>query len=216
MSKYQYDYPHPAVTTDIVIFSLRQKELSIQLIKRKEEPFKGSWALPGGFVHMDESLEECARRELIEETGFEPSYLEQLQAFSDPVRDPRERVITVAFFSLLPSEGTKLEAGTDASDARWFPLDKLPNLAFDHREIVDLAGERMQERVKTSTLAFGLLTEEFTLSEVQNVFEQVTGENLDRRNFRKWLLKTFSVVDTGTVQGGVSNRPAAIFRLGSD
>lgn len=145
---YQYEYPHPAVTTDIVIFSLRDNQLKLLLIRRKDEPFKGKWALPGGFVEMGESLEQCALRELEEETGVSDVQLEQLYTFGDPGRDPRERVITVAYFALIPSERIHARAGSDAESVGWFALDALPELAFDHQRIIEMAHQRLRDRLK--------------------------------------------------------------------
>ena len=142
---YQYDYPHPAVTTDIVIFTIRDGRLKLLLIRRGAAPFKGRWALPGGFVGIDEDLEDGARRELAEETGVSGVYLEQLYTFGAPDRDPRERVITVAYYALIPSDRLEIRAATDAEAVGWFALDELPDLAFDHAKIVARAQERRTE-----------------------------------------------------------------------
>ena len=137
--KYCYPYPHPAVTTDIVIFTIRDQQLKVLLIKRKGAPYKSKWALPGGFVGIDEDLEHSAKRELAEETGMQEVYLEQLYTFGSPKRDPRERVITVAYFALIPSPKRELKAATDAEAVDWFALDTLPKLAFDHKDIIAAA-----------------------------------------------------------------------------
>ncbi len=185
---YQYRYPHPAVTTDIVIFSIRDNQLKLLLIRRGGAPFKGRWALPGGFVQLDESLEEGARRELQEETGLSGVYLEQLYTFGEPNRDPRERVITVAYYALIPSERVSLCAATDAEAVGWFGMDELPPLAFDHREIVRMAHERLAAKLDYSTIAFQFMAPEFTLTELQSVYEIILQEDIDKRNFRKWVL----------------------------
>lgn len=140
---YSYDYPHPAVTVDIVILTIRNNQLKLLLIRRANKPYKGKWALPGGFVDVDESLDAAARRELKEETGMTDINLEQLYTFGAPKRDPRERVITVAYYALIPSEIIQLHAATDAEAVRWFSMNELPKLAFDHSEIIKLAHERV-------------------------------------------------------------------------
>jgi len=208
---YRYAYPHPAVTTDIVIFSIRKDELNVLLIKRDIAPFKGKWALPGGFVRLDESLEQCATRELAEETGVKNVYLEQLYSFGAPKRDPRERVITVAYFALIPSGKIDLKPTTDAADAQWFPVSDLPALSFDHDQILDVARERLTAKLDYSNIVFQFLPKEFTLSQVQSIYEIIQGTEIDKRNFRKWLDSHFTLKDTGKMQRGGAHRPAKLF-----
>ena len=210
---YQYPYPHPAVTTDIVIFSIRDNELKLLLIKRGGAPFKGKWALPGGFVRLDESLEDSARRELQEETGLSGVYLEQLYTFGEPQRDPRERVITVAYYALIPSEQVSLCAATDAEAVGWFGMDELPPLAFDHTEIVRMAHERLAAKLDYSTIAFQFMGPEFTLTELQSVYEIILQEDIDKRNFRKWVLAMEKIEETGGVQREGAHRPAKLYRV---
>ncbi len=142
---YSYEYPRPAVTVDLVLFSQIEKQWHLLLIQRKHPPFEGRWAFPGGFVEIEESLEEAAARELQEETGVEEVSLEQLHTFGDPHRDPRGRTITVVYFGILNAEQHPLRASSDAKDARWFPLNHLPPLAFDHDQIADVARKRLVE-----------------------------------------------------------------------
>ena len=163
-------YETPSVTVDVLIFTVQDGKLKIILVKRAIEPFKHSWAIPGGFVRKNESLEGAALRELSEETGVRDVYLEQLYSFGDPTRDPRGRVITVAYFALLPAENLKLTGSTDVSDAKWFALDELPALAFDHKKIVDYALGRLRTKIQYSNITHGLMPEEFRLSELQNVY----------------------------------------------
>lgn len=144
--KYCYPYPRPAVTVDCVLFALQEGELQVLFIQRLNEPFKARWAFPGGFVEMNEGLEESARRELAEETGIKVASLEQLQTFGDPKRDPRGRVITVAYLSLVQMNGHTLRAASDARSVRWFPVRKLPPLAFDHKQILLMALKRLEEK----------------------------------------------------------------------
>ena len=173
------------VTVDTVIFTIRDRKLRALLVKRAGPPFQGKWAIPGGFVHGDESLDEAARRELKEETGVADVYLEQLYSFGDPRRDPRGRVITIAYFALVGSDHTSLAAGTDAAEAKWFPMDALPPLAFDHGEILEYALERLRYKLDYTTVGFQFLPKSFTLSELQEVYEAILGKKLDKRNFRR-------------------------------
>jgi len=210
---YQYEYPHPAVTTDVVIFSIRDEQLKLLLIKRAGLPYKGKWALPGGFVQQDESLDEGARRELQEETGLTGVFLEQLYSFGDPQRDPRERVITVAYYALISSEQVSLCAATDAEAVGWFALDELPKLAFDHVDIVSMAHERLAAKLDYSTIAFQFMAQEFTLTELQNVYEIILQEEIDKRNFRKWVLAMEKIEESGDVQREGAHRPAKLYRV---
>lgn len=210
---FQYKYPHPAVTTDIVIFTVRDNQLKLLLIMRKGEPFQGKWALPGGFVQMDEDLETSARRELAEETGVSGVYLEQLYTFGAVNRDPRERVITVAYYALIASDKTVLQAATDAEAVGWFSMDDLPKLAFDHQQIVDKAHERLVAKLDYSTIAFQFLPEEFTLSQLQDVYEIILREEMDRRNFRKWALALDQIEETGEMRCDGPHRPAKLYHV---
>jgi 8-oxo-dGTP diphosphatase len=183
--KYRYKYPHPAVTSDCVVFGFDGRQLNVLLIKRGLEPFKGLWALPGGFMQIDESSEECALRELKEETNMDRVYLRQLGAFSEPDRDPRERVVTVAFYALVRQSLFHIIGGDDAEMAQWFPIHDLPNLAFDHLKIFSQAREQLKEDIHFRPVGFQLLDEVFTMSELQNLFESILEEKFDRRNFNK-------------------------------
>jgi 8-oxo-dGTP diphosphatase len=210
---YTYRYPHPAVTTDIVIFTIRQDELKVLLIKRALPPYKNEWALPGGFIKLDESLEEGARRELEEETGVRDVYLEQLYTFGDPNRDPRERVITVAFYALVPTREIKIEAGSDAEGVSWFGMKELPELAFDHRSILKMAHERLRAKLDYSTIAFQFMPRDFTLSELQHVYEVILREEIDKRNFRKRILGLNLIKETGKDKRDGAHRPAKLYRV---
>lgn len=209
---YEYEYPHPAVTTDIVIFTIRDGAMQVLLIKRRSDPFKGSWALPGGFVQIDEDLESAAARELQEETGVDGIYLEQLYTFGAPGRDPRERVISVAWFALIPSERLRLRAASDADAVGWFAVHELPALAFDHAQILEKARQRLASKLAYSTIAFQFMPRQFTLSELQSVYEVILDEPLDKRNFRKSILATGELVDTGKQRRDGPHRPARLYR----
>jgi 8-oxo-dGTP diphosphatase len=199
------------VTTDIVIFTLREGDLQVLLIRRKNPPFQGVWAIPGGFVGMDESLEEAALRELEEETGVRDVYVEQLYTFGDPGRDPRGRTVTVAYFALVPAPTLRPHAGDDAAEARWWPMYDLPPLAFDHADILSYALQRLRYKLEYTTVGFELLPEPFTLSELQAAYEVILGEDLDKRNFRRKVLSAAILEETGAYRTG-EGRPAKLYR----
>lgn len=210
-------FPRPLVTTDIVLFTIREKRLQTLLIQRKEWPFAGKWALPGGFVRPTETLDEAARRELSEETGVGDVFLEQLRAFGNPGRDPRTWVITVAYTALIPSDQIVLRADTDAADARWFPLDSLPQpLAFDHAQILDHAVRSLRARLSTTLrVAAALLPTRFTLTQMQEVYETLLDRELDKRNFRKWALGTGNLMPTAEELRG-KHRPALLYEFAAE
>jgi len=213
---YTYDYPRPALTVDVVVFTLRENRLQVLLIRRAGEPFSGSWALPGGFVQMNESLEEAALRELREETGVQDAYLEQLYTFGDPGRDPRGRVVSVAYYALIPVDARiRSEGGSDASQAGWFPVGELPQLAFDHTEIITYALARLHYKLEYTAVGFELLPEEFTLSEIQHTYEIILGETLDKRNFRRRMLES-GIIEPTRVKRGKEGRPAQLYRYRAD
>lgn len=182
---YTYKYPHPAVTTDCVIFGFDGSSIHILLIERGIEPYRGEWALPGGFLNMDETVEEGAKRELHEETNIQDVYLEQFHIFSTVDRDPRERVLTVAFFALVSKNDYEVIAGDDAARAKWHDWNNLPTLAFDHAEIIRMAREKVQEKLRISPIAFKLLNKEFKMDELQRIYELIHEKKYDRRNFMK-------------------------------
>ena len=210
---YSYKYPHPAVTTDIVIFTIRQDELKVLLIKRALPPYQGEWALPGGFINLDESLEEGARRELEEETGVSGVFLEQLYTFGQPDRDPRERVITVAYYALIPSDKIEIRAATDAEGVSWFGMQEVPELAFDHQKILDAAHERLVAKLDYSTIAFQFMPKVFTLTELQQVYELILRNPVDKRNFRKRILGLNQITETGKERKTGAHRPAKLYRV---
>lgn len=213
---YVYPYPRPAVTVDVVIFTLRESCLQVLLIRRAEEPFKGDWALPGGFVHINESLEEAALRELEEETGISQAYLEQLYTYGEPDRDPRDRVITVAYFALIPPDKPiRAEGGKDVKQAAWFPAERLPPLAFDHEQIIRYALRRLRYKLEYTAVGFELLPEEFTLTELQTTYEIILGEKLDKRNFRRRILAAGVIEATDSWRAG-EGRPARLYRYRLD
>jgi 8-oxo-dGTP diphosphatase len=201
----------PAITVDVVIFRLHEDALKVLLIQRAFPPFKGKWALPGGFVNIDETLEEAALREMEEETGVRDVYLEQLYTFGDPKRDPRGRVITVAYFALI-SKDIEVYAGEEATHAEWHPVEKIPDLAFDHDKILGYAVQRLRYKLEYSAVGFELLPDEFTLSELQKAYEIVLAEKLDKRNFRSRILEAGILVETKHVKTALGQgRPARLY-----
>jgi 8-oxo-dGTP diphosphatase len=213
---YTYDHPRPELTVDVVIFTLRDEQLSVLLVKRARPPFQGYWALPGGFVEMDERLENAAARELEEETGVQDAYLEQLYTYGEPGRDPRGRVISVAYFALLPKNAlAHAEAGSDAAQLGWFAVGSTPELAFDHDLILTYALRRLRYKLEYSAVGFQLLPDTFTLSELQHTYEIVLGEPLDKRNFRRRILQAGIIEPTQQVRSG-EGRPAKLYRYRPD
>ena len=207
-----YDFPHPAVTVDVAVFTIRDGRLAVVLIRRAEWPHAGKWAIPGGFVGIDESLKRAAWRELREETGLKGGYLEQLGAFGRPDRDPRERVITVVYIALARVDRLRLAAGSDAADAQLFYIDALPELAFDHARILEHAVERLRDRLDTEGIVRRLMPASFTLTELQQASEAISGAPVDKRNFRKKLKALELVEPTGDIRRDGPHRPAQLYR----
>ncbi len=183
---YTYEYPRPSVTTDCVIFGFDGERLNVLLIERGIEPFKGHWAFPGGFLKMDEAAEDGALRELQEETGMTGAYIEQFHTFSAPERDPRGRVISIAYYALVPMQEVK--GGDDAAKAQWFPVSEVPPLAFDHDYILRMAMKKLKERMHFEPVGFELLPEIFPMKSLQTLYEEVLEVKFDRRNFAKKIL----------------------------
>jgi 8-oxo-dGTP diphosphatase len=206
------DYKQPSVTVDVVIFTIRDDDLKVLLVKRGVEPFKNKWAIPGGFVKMNESLEEAAKRELEEETGVKNVYLEQLYTFGKINRDPRGRVITVSYMALTNSNKINLKASTDVSEASWFSIKKLPSLAFDHKEILDYALKRMKWKFEYTAVGFSLLPNKFRISELQNLYEIVFDKKFDKRNFSK-KVHSLKILKEMGMEKNVSYRPAKLYKL---
>ena len=211
---YTYDYPRPAVTTDCVIFGYDGKELKVLLIERGIEPFKGCWAFPGGFLNMDEDALAGARRELKEETGLEDAFIEQFHTFSEPGRDPRGRLITIAHYALVKIQ--EVEGGDDAAQARWFPIGEVPPLAFDHDRILRMAMSRLKERIHFEPVGFELLPDVFTMPQLQNLYEAILEVHFDRRNFASKMLKLGILEDTGDRPAGASSRIPVSYRFNKE
>lgn len=211
---FTYKYPHPAVTTDNVIFGFDGSQLRVLLIERGIEPFKGKWAFPGGFLDIDESAEEGALRELREETGLTGAYIEQFYTFSDPNRDPRERVITIAYYALVRMQD--VIGGDDAARAQWFALDEVPQLAFDHDLILRKALSRLRERIHFHPIGFELLPEKFTMKELQSLYEAILQVKFDRRNFAKKMLHLELLEQLDETAWPTAKREAFLFRFNKE
>ena len=208
-----YQYPRAALTVDCVVFGYDEGELKVLLIERGLEPFKGRWALPGGFVRVDETLDDAARRELVEETGLKKVFLEQLYTFGAEDRDPRERVVSVAYYALVKLSEHEAKAATDAANAKWFPVSRTPRLAFDHADILATALARLKGKVRYQPIGFELLPPRFTLSQLQHLYEAVLGMDLDKRNFRKKVLSFDLLVPLKETQMAGRHRPAQLFQF---
>ncbi|MGZ5546251.1 MAG: NUDIX hydrolase [Limisphaerales bacterium] len=213
---YTYEYPRAALTVDCVVFGFDEGELKVLLIQRGLEPFKGKWALPGGFVRVDESLDEAARRELEEEAGLKRVFIEQIFTFGAVRRDPRERVVSVAYYALVKMAVHEAKAATDAADAQWFALSNIPKLAFDHSEILELALTRLKRKVRYEPIGFEILPAKFTLSQLQRLYEAVLGVELDKRNFRKKALSYGLLIPMKEQHLTGRHRPAQLYRFDTD
>jgi 8-oxo-dGTP diphosphatase len=213
---FSYKHPRAALTVDCVVFGFDEAELKILVIERALDPFKGRWALPGGFVRLDETLDAAARRELTEETGLKDVFLEQLYTFGEVKRDPRERVVSVAHYALVKLSDHRAKAATDAANAQWFPVSKVPKLAFDHEHILAAAQARLKGKVRYEPIGFELLPEKFTLSHLQHLYEAVLETQLDKRNFRKKVLSFGLLVPLKETQMTGRHRPAQLFRFDTE
>jgi 8-oxo-dGTP diphosphatase len=213
---HSYQYPRAALTVDCVVFGFDGGDLKILLIERALEPFKGRWALPGGFVRVEETTDDAARRELAEETGLKNVFLEQLYTFGALGRDPRERVVSVAYYALVKLSDHRAKAATDAANAEWFPISKAPKLAFDHADILATALARLKGKVRYEPIGFELLPPKFTLSELQHLYEAVLETDLDKRNFRKKVLGFGLLVPLKETRMSGRHRPAQLFRFDSE
>lgn len=210
-AKYCYKYPHPSVTTDCVIFGFDGARLMVLLIQRGIEPYKGRWAFPGGFLKMDESAEEGALRELQEETGLRGAYIRQFHTFTAPQRDPRERVITIAYYALVRMQEVK--GGDDAADARWFALTEVPQLAFDHDQILRKAEQALRLQIHFEPIGFELLPNQFTIKELQSLYEAILDVRFDRRNFYNKMKRLEILEQTENMVNPTKKKAAHLFRF---
>ena len=201
------------VTTDVVIFTIEDEKLKVLLVKRAHEPFKGKWAIPGGFIRISETIDAAALRILKEKTNVQNIYLEQLYTFGDPLRHPDSRVITCAYFALIRSDDIVLsfDDNSEITEVQWHPVYNLPKLAFDHKEIIEYSLKRTRERLEFCPIAFQLLPEKFTLTELQKAYELILGKKLDKRNFRKKFLASSILKELNEFTKSGSKRPARLY-----
>jgi 8-oxo-dGTP diphosphatase len=208
-----YEYPRAALTVDCVVFGLDDEDLKVLLIQRDLEPFAGKWALPGGFVRVEETLDQAARRELQEEAGLTKVFLEQLFTFGEVNRDPRERVVTVAYYSLVNIRDHRVQSATDARNAAWFPVLETPTLCFDHKKILKTALQRLKGKVRYQPIGFELLPAKFTLTQLQHLYETILERELDKRNFRRKVLAMDFLEETDEIEQDVAHRAARLYRF---
>ena len=219
--QYTYEYPMADNTVDAVVFGLGpdtqfdgQNELHVLLIERGDDPFKGMWALPGGYLEEDETIDQAVLRELEEETSVKLAWMEQLYTFGDPGRDPRGRVISTSYLALVRAADVTVEAGDDAAKAKWFPISGLPSLAFDHDKIIKMGLQRLRSKVRWQPIGINVLPEAFTLTELLEVYEAILGHKLDKRNFRAKVMKFGVLIPDGQKRSG--GRPALKYRFNVD
>lgn len=210
---FTYQYPHPALTVDCIIFGFDGQNLKVMLIQRKSEPFAKMWALPGAFVDETESLESCAERVLMKECNISSVYLEQLFTFGNPSRDPRERVISVAYMGLVKTADFELIAGNDELQIEWRDVKEIPNLAFDHQQILRKAIDRIRGKIRYQPIGFELMNPKFTLPQLQQLYEAILGHSLDRRNFRKKLLSMQILKQLAEKQQNVAHKAAFYYEF---
>jgi len=211
--KVKKKYKFTVVATDVVIFTVQDKQLKVLLIKMKKNPYLKHWAVPGGLVNPDESVDNAAKRHLFDKTGVKNIFLEQLCTFGKVNRDPFGRVVSVAYFALIPSENLKLRTTEEYGNARWFSVEDLPDFAYDHKKMIDLATKRLQAKLSYSNIVYGLLPREFTLTELQKVYEIILGKCLDKRNFRKKISSTDLLEKLRKKRKGLTNRPAVLYKF---
>ncbi len=210
MSNNNHEYENPAVTVDMLVFTIEDEQLKCLMVKRKEEPYAGMWSLPGVFVHIDETLEEAALRGIREETNLSGIYFEQLYTFSDIHRDPRKRVISVAYMALVPREKLTFCTGERTESVSLIHVNNLPEkLAFDHKKIIEYARNRIKNKVEYTDIAFHFVSEEFTLPYLQKVYEILLGKALYKANFRKKII-TY-IEETGESTAGDAHRPSKLY-----
>ncbi len=208
-----HDFVKPSITVDCVVFGYDLKQLNVLLVNRNKKPFQNTWALPGGFLNIDESFEQCVERVLATKTGMIDLFMEQLFTFGKVNRDERGRVISVAYFSLINPHKYQIINGFMNNETQWFSYDKLPELAFDHAEIVKIAHERLQNKVRYHPIGFELLNKEFTLPELQRLYETILAKSIDRRNFRKKMLELGIIKATGERISGTPSRQPDIYQF---
>lgn len=213
MNKQFHTYKNPSLAVDLAVFGYHSNELSVLLLNRKEEPFKNGWTLPGGFLQIEESLQQVCNRIMKTKIGLENIYLEQLYSFDEPGRDPRGRVISIAHYALVNPHRFEIVAGNMANDVQWFPVAEVPELGFDHNQIFELALKRLKSKILYNPVGFELLNETFTMPELHELYECILGISIDRRNFRRKILDSEYIIATGTKREGLKNRHPDLYHF---
>lgn len=205
-------YQFAVIATDVVILTIQNNELKVLLIRMKKAPFTGKWAAPGGLVASDESVDDSAERHLVEKAGLKNVYMEQLYTFGKVSRDPFGRVVSVAYSALIPPDAkVKIATTQEYQDIAWFPVKHLPPMAYDHKEIIAYAIERLKSRIEYTNIVYGLMPKEFTLGELQDVYELILGRKLDKRNFRRKISSAQMIKELDKKREGEANRPATLY-----
>jgi 8-oxo-dGTP diphosphatase len=207
------EFFHAAFSVDNVVFGFDEEDLKVLLIYRGAEPFKGNWALPGDLVHLDEDLDLAAKRVLYDLTGLDNIFMQQFHTFGKVKRHPFGRVITVAYYALIKVEDYNINAASWAKEARWFSVNELPNLPFDHKEVIEYAKQNFMEKARRQPIGFELLPQSFTLTQIQHLYEAILESKFDTRNFRKKILSMNLLIDTKKTEKGKANRPAALYKF---
>lgn len=213
LKKIKKKYKFAVIAADIAICTVQNDDLKVLLIKVKKWPFSGQWALPGGLIRPDETLEAAAGRHLFDKAGVRNVYLEQLYTFGRVDRDPFGRVVSVAYMALIPSEGLALKTTKEYGDIAWFSVKKLPRLAYDHREMIQRALSRLKAKLEYTNIIYSLLPDEFTLSDLQRVYEVILNKRIDKRNFRKKILSLGLIQRVQRKRKGRPHRPAELYRF---
>lgn len=206
-------YKNPALAVDLVVFGYHEQTLSVLLLNRKEEPFKDQWTLPGAFLQMEETFQQTCSRVLETKLGMDDVFVEQLFSFDDPARDPRGRVISVTYYALVNPHKLEITAGKMANDVKWFNVKKIPALGFDHKEIFNKALQRLKSKILYFPVGFELLDELFTMTELHDLYECILGINIDRRNFRRKILDSAYIINTGQKREGLQNRHPDLYKF---
>ncbi len=215
MNKVKTKYKYAVIAADVAVFTVQNRQLQVLLIEMEKEPFAGQWALPGGLIKSNESIDDAAARILQAKVNIKGVYLEQLSTFGRVNRDPFGRVVSVAYFSLIPSQKQKIKTTNEYNNVAWFALKDLPSLAYDHEEMLRAAHEQLKKRLEYSNIACHLLPREFTLTDLQCLYEMILSHKIDKRNFRKRLLQNHFLQTTGKKRHGAANRPAKLYQFAS-
>lgn len=208
-----HSYQNPSLAVDLVVFGYSKEQLSVLLLNRKEAPFQDQWVLPGAFLQMEERFLDTCSRVLKTKLGMDDVYMEQLFSFDDPARDPRGRAIAVAYYALVNPARVAISAGSMANDVAWFNIKELPGLGFDHKEIFEIALQRLRSKITYFPVGFELLDELFTMPELHELYECILDTAIDRRNFRRKIMDSEYIINTGKKREGAQNRHPDLYKF---